>query len=240
MKNYDLNRLYTDDEVIAAINKNDGNKSQAAKELGCTRGTLYRHIRAIEHTPGLKIFDDSSISDDISSKEICNINERHDAKEVIKAIYKSDGKKYKIYEQLMCTPNLLNHYRHIYPSVEGVYRAIIYKGKNKKKIKGIENFSSKRYTDGEIIIVINKNGGNRSEAAKELGCSVSTLYKYLKRMKLQPDFTNEQIKDFSSRRYTDDEIITIVNKNDGNKSKAAKELGCSRHTLYKYLKHIAI
>ena len=92
-----------------------------------------------------------------------------------------------------------------------------------------------RYSNDDILDALRENGGTVSGAARQLGCSATTIRK---RARQVPEIAGAIRKDRAggrgkarTKQWSDEEIIGAIRAEHGNISAAARQLGCDRSTI---------
>ncbi len=87
--------------------------------------------------------------------------------------------------------------------------------------------------------------GNVSHAANALGCNRGALHRWIKRegisaTSFRPEQGHPRVVDGAKLRLRRDEIVAQLKRNEGNVSRAAKAMGCSRGALHRWINEAGI
>src|SRR5882757_2591214 len=92
--------------------------------------------------------------------------------------------------------------------------------------------NEKVFTDEMIAGALMRSGQRSTAAARDLGCSRQTVFKFRRR---RGDVMPVGAPAGLTRTYTDDDIAAALVKSGHNVGKAAAIVGCSTQTVYVFI-----
>lgn len=104
---------------------------------------------------------------------------------------------------------------------------------------------TKQYSPEQIIYALEKTGGNVAAASRRLGCSDSTIRRYIKEdfdlfKELDRIQTDKALTSDVNMKFTQGEMVDAVIQAKGNLTAAARMLQTSRATVHTYVNKFAV
>jgi DNA-binding NtrC family response regulator len=205
--------------IIAALEKNKGNASKTAREHNVSR----HYVTSLVDQDILKRWRSNVLSNNIAAKfEVIKMKKRkeHQAREIQKQEIINAIEKFGFENN--CLQLVSEH-------LDMPKRTL----QKKMKKYGIV-VNAYRYPSAKVIPVLKQTKGDLQQAAVILGISKDTLYKYFGR-------ETERIRKRSQEKELLENSLLIteaLEKTDGSRPKAARLLGMSERSLYKWLQKI--
>ena len=97
---------------------------------------------------------------------------------------------------------------------------------------------AEKYTTKKVITALKKAEGNISATSKILGCTPATTRRYIKKYPAVKKVANSfpKTKGSGKEKYTQKRVIEAIMEAKGILAVAVRKLGCTRQTVYNYIK----
>jgi predicted transcriptional regulator len=216
--------IHSDEVLATVLQKHGGNRNAAAKELGYANGSTIV-IRIKRAKPGSTLEPFKEIKGKRGGHRIPDISDET----LATVLQKHGGNQRATAKELGYTYQNVN------------YRIKSAKtGSTLEPFKNIKGHRIPAISDETLATVLQKHGGNRSIAAKELGYSDSSAVNG-RILKAKAGSPLEPFKEIKGNRgsipeVSDETLATVLQKHGGSQSAAAKELGYTHQNVSKRIK----
>jgi hypothetical protein len=222
----------SDDEVVAALVKHSGNRSKAAAELRVASSRVSERVtKASEDSPLAKFKKVKGkggkllVTDD----------------QIVAALARHNGVRFRAAAELKVQPSAIDH--RVWNAAEGSPLAI-YKVKKGEPHRGRQWV---KVSDADLLAALERHQGNRLQAGKEVGLSISAVSSRIKLVDPNSPFAKYKTlkgKAPSTKgkgwKATDEQLFAALQDHHGNCQLAAKDLRMSSSAIYLRIKQAGL